>query len=235
MQKPSVVSQEQWTAARKQLLAKEKEFTRLRDELSQERRKLPWVRIDKGYVFESPSGKQTLRDLFAGRRQLIVQHLMFDPSWDAACKSCSFWADEFDAMTAHLAARDVTLVGVSLAPLAKLQAFATRMGWKFKWVSSSGSDFNRDFHVTVTAEDKASGEFYYNYRMIKATGSEQPGISVFYRDDDGTVYHTYSCYSRGLDMMNATYQYLDLTPKGRDEDSLPHPMHWVRLHDAYAA
>jgi predicted dithiol-disulfide oxidoreductase (DUF899 family) len=234
MQKPSVVSQEQWTAARKQLLEKEKEFTRLRDELSEQRRNLPWVRIDKAYAFDGPGGKQTLADLFAGRRQLIVQHLMFDPSWDAACKSCSFWADEFDAMTVHLAARDVTLVGVSIAPLAKLEAFARRMGWKFKWVSSAGCDFNRDFHVTVTAEDRASGEFYYNYRTIKTIGSEQPGISVFYRDDDGTVYHTYSCYSRGLDMMNATYQYLDLTPKGRDEDGLPFPMHWVRLHDAYA-
>ena len=229
------VSREEWIAARKQLLRKEKEFTRLRDQLSAERRALPWVKVEKSYVFDGPNGKETLGDLFAGRRQLIVQHLMFDPSWDVACKSCSFWADEFDAMTVHLAARDVTLVGVFLAPRAKLEAFAWRMGWKFKWLSSSGSDFNRDFHVTVTLEDQARGEFYYNYRMIKATGSEQPGISVFYRDDDRRVYHTYSCYSRGLDMMNATYQYLDLTPKGRDEDGLPFPMQWVRLHDLYAA
>jgi predicted dithiol-disulfide oxidoreductase (DUF899 family) len=234
MQKPNVVSSEQWTAARKQLLAKEKEFTRLRDELSRERRNLPWERIEKSYVFDAPGGKETLADLFAGRHQLIVQHLMFDPSWNEACKSCSFWADTFDGFAIHLAQRDVTLVGVSLAPLEKLDAFAKRMGWKFKWVSSLGSDFNADFHVTVTPQDKAKGEFTYNYRVGKAQGSELPGISVFYRDDDGAIYHTYSCYARGLDMMNAAYHYLDLTPKGRDEDGLPHPMNWVRLHDAYA-
>jgi predicted dithiol-disulfide oxidoreductase (DUF899 family) len=234
MEPHKIVSQDEWIEARKQFLAKEKEFTRLRDELSRERRELPWVRVDKQYLFDGPNGKETLADSFARRPQLIVQHFMFDPSWDAACKSCSFWADGYDGFVVHLAQRNTAFVAVSLAPLAKLEAFKKRMGWTFKWVSSFGSDFNRDYQVSETPEETAKGQAYYNYRIGKPFGSERPGISVFYRDDDGTVFHTYSCYARGLDMMNAAYHYLDLTPKGRDEDGLPHPMSWVRLHDKYA-
>jgi predicted dithiol-disulfide oxidoreductase (DUF899 family) len=230
----AVVSQDEWIEARKRLLAKEKEFTRLRDELSRERRELPWARVEKQYLFEGPNGKETLSDLFAGRHQLIVQHFMFDPSWDAACKSCSFWADGFNGFAIHLEQRDLAFVAVSLAPFGKLAAFKARMGWTFKWVSSLGSDFNHDYQVSETAEEKAKGQAYYNYRMGKPFASERPGISVFYRDDDGAVFHTYSCYARGLDMLNAAYHYLDLVPKGRDEAALPYGMAWVRLHDEYA-
>lgn len=233
MVKHPVVSDGDWIEARKRLLAKEKEFTRLRDELSQARRELPWVRVEKRYVFDGPDGKETLADLFAGRHQLIVQHFMFDPSWDAACKSCSFWADGYSGFFVHLERRDLAFVATSLAPYDKLKAFKERMGWKFKWVSSQGSDFNRDYQVSETPEEKATGQAYYNYRIGRPFGGERPGISVFYRDDDGALFHTYSCYARGLDMMNGAYQYLDLTPKGRDENGLPHPMAWVRLHDQY--
>jgi predicted dithiol-disulfide oxidoreductase (DUF899 family) len=228
-----VVSHEEWIEARKRFLAKEKEFTRLRDELSRERRELPWTRVDKQYVFDGPSGKETLADLFAGHHQLIVQHFMFDPSWDAACKSCSFWADGYNGFFPHLEQRDLAFVAISLAPLDKITAFKQRMGWTFKWVSSLGSDFNRDYQVTETPEEKAKGQAYYNYRIREPFGGERPGISVFYRDDDGAIYHTYSCYARGLDMLNAAYHYLDLTPKGRDEQGLSHPMSWVRRHDEY--
>jgi predicted dithiol-disulfide oxidoreductase (DUF899 family) len=169
-----------------------------------------------------------------GRHQLIVQHFMFDPGWDAGCKSCSFWADGYNGFFAHLEQRDLAFAAVSLAPFDKLGAFKERMGWKFKWVSSLGSDFNRDYQVSETPEEKAKGQAYYNYRIGKSFGSERPGISVFYRDDDGAIFHTYSCYARGLDMMNGAYQYLDLAPKGRDEDGLPYPMAWVRLRDQYA-
>lgn len=230
----AVVSQEEWLEARKRFLEKEKEFTRLRDELSRERRALPWERVEKTYVFEGPGGKETLADLFAGRHQLIVQHLMFDPSWNAACKSCSFWADGFNGFFRHLEQRDLAFAAVSLAPLDKISAFKARMGWSFAWVSSLGSDFNRDYQVSETPEEKASGHSYYNYRQGRPFASERPGVSAFYRDDDGTVFHTYSCYARGLDMLNGAYHYLDIAPKGRDEDGLSHPMAWVRLHDDYA-
>ena len=230
----AVVSEAEWTEARKALLAKEKEFTRLRDALSRERRALPWVRVEKRYVFVGPEGEQTLADLFAGRHQLIVQHLMFDPSWNAACKSCSFWADGYNGFFPHIEQRDTAFVAVSLAPLDNLEAFKRRMGWTFKWVSSLGSDFNGDFQVSETDAEKANGNSYYNYRIGEPFSMERPGTSVFYRDDDGSVFHTYSCYARGLDMMNGAYQYLDLTPKGRDEDALPFSMSWVRLHDEYA-
>jgi predicted dithiol-disulfide oxidoreductase (DUF899 family) len=233
MVKPAVVSQEEWIEARKRFLAKEKEFTRLRDELSRERRELPWTRVDKPYVFDGPSGKETLADLFAGHHQLIVQHFMFDPSWDAACKSCSFWADGYNGFFPHLEQRDLAFVAISLAPLDKITAFKQRMGWTFKWVSSLGSDFNQDYQVTETPEEKAKGQAYYNYRVGEPFGGERPGISVFYRDDDGAIFHTYSCYARGLDMLNGAYHYLDLTPKGRDEQGLSHPMSWVRRHDEY--
>jgi predicted dithiol-disulfide oxidoreductase (DUF899 family) len=228
----ALVSEAEWVEARKRLLAKEKEFTRLRDELNRERREMPWVEVREQYVFDGPNGKETLADLFAGRRQLIVQHFMFDPNWEAACKSCSFWADGYNGFFVHLEQRDVAFVAVSTAPLAKLEAFRRRMGWKFKWVSSQGNDFNQDYQVTDSQEEKASGQSYYNYRLDKTFSSERPGISVFYRDD-GRIFHTYSCYARGLDMLNAAYHYLDLTPKGRDEAGLPYSMAWVRLQDEY--
>jgi predicted dithiol-disulfide oxidoreductase (DUF899 family) len=230
-----VVPQADWLAARKALLEREKAFLRERDALSAARRALPWVRVEKRYVFEGPAGQETLAALFEGRHQLIVQHFMFDPNWEAGCKSCSFWADGYDGAVQHLRQRDVTFVAVSTAPLAKLEAFRRRMGWHFKWVSAAGSDFSRDFYVTYTPEELAAGPVDYNYAPRKISITEMPGTSVFYRDDDDTVYHTYSCYARGLDMMNVAYQYLDLVPKGRDEDGLPFPMTWVRLHDQYTS
>lgn len=230
-----VVSREDWIAARKAFLQREKEFTRLRDQLSAERRALPWVRVAKEYLFEGPDGRETLSDLFAGRSQLIVQHLMLGPDWDEACKSCSFWADSYNGIDVHLAARDVTFVAVSSAPYPRITAFKARMCWTFKWVSSAGSDFNRDYHVTFSPQELQEGEVYYNYEWTKLAGTEMPGTSVFYKDAVGTVFHTYSCYSRGLDTLNGAYQYLDLAPKGRDEAELPYPMAWVRLHDRYGA
>jgi predicted dithiol-disulfide oxidoreductase (DUF899 family) len=235
MIKHDVVSQDTWLKARRELLAKEKEFTRLRDELSENRRQLPWVKIDKRYVFDGPNGKETLGDLFAGRRQLIVQHFMFAPDWDAGCKSCSFWADNFNGITAHLNQRDVSFVAISRAPLETLQAFERRMGWSFKWLSSLGGDFNFDFGVSVTPEEMGKGQVTYNYASRKPFSPEMPGLSVFYRDDDGAIYHTYSCYARGLDMLNTAYHLLDLVPNGRDEAALPYPMAWVKLRDQYAA
>jgi predicted dithiol-disulfide oxidoreductase (DUF899 family) len=233
MESHRVVSKDQWIEERKGLLAKEKEFTRLRDQLSRERRELSWVRVDKEYVFEGPNGKQSLGELFAGRQQLIAYHLMFDPSWEEACSRCSFWADNFNGVLVHLNQRDVNIVAISRAPLAKLAAFRQRMGWTFDWVSSFGSDFNHDYGVSFTSNQLGQGEVIYNYRPIKNSMSERPGISVFYKDKEGTIFHTYSCYARGLDMLNVAYHYLDLTPKGRDEDGLPFPMAWVRYHDAY--
>ena len=234
MTEHQVVTRDQWIEARKHLLAREKEFTRLRDQLSQARRDLPWVRVDKQYVFDSPAGKETLGDLFDGRSQLVVYHFMFAPEWEAGCKSCSFWADNFERNVVHLKARDVTMVAISRAPLAKLDAFAKRLGWTFKWVSSGGNDFNVDYHVSSTPEERTNGEFGYNYRRIKSSMPDLPGISVFYRDDDGAIYHTYSCFARGLDMMNAAYHYLDRVPKGRYEaGQQPHAMAWVRYRDSY--
>jgi predicted dithiol-disulfide oxidoreductase (DUF899 family) len=228
-----VVSREEWIAARKNLLAKEKEFTRLRDRLSQERRDLPWMRIDKPYVFDGPGGRESLVDLFAGRSQLIVQHFMFDPSWDEGCKSCSFWVDNFNGIDIHLAHRDVTLVLVSKAPLDTVEPYRRRMGWTLKWVSSFDNDFNRDFNVSFTEEERQQGRACYNYALGGFGASEAPGISVFYKNADGAVFHTYSCYARGLDMLNGAYHLLDLTPKGRDEANLPSTMAWLRHHDRY--
>jgi predicted dithiol-disulfide oxidoreductase (DUF899 family) len=229
-----VVSREAWLEARKALLAREKEFTRLRDELSDARRHLPWVRVTKPYVFDAPDGQETLADLFDGRSQLVIYHFMFAPEWEEGCPSCSFWADNFERNVVHLAARDVTLVAISRAPLAKIEAFRKRLGWTFKWVSSEGNDFNFDYHVSFAPEARAEGEIFYNYRPFKSSMSELPGISVFYRDASGVIFHTYSCYARGLDMMNVAYHYLDLVPKGRDEaDQRPHPQAWVRYRDSY--
>jgi predicted dithiol-disulfide oxidoreductase (DUF899 family) len=229
-----VVSREAWLEARKALLAREKDFTRLRDELSDARRNLPWVRVTKAYVFDAPDGQETLADLFDGHSQLVVYHFMFAPEWEEGCPSCSFWADNFERNVVHLAARDVTLVAISRAPLAKIEAFRKRLGWTFKWVSSEGNDFNFDYHVSFAPEARAKGEIFYNYRPFKSSMSELPGISVFYRDASGVIFHTYSCYARGLDMMNVAYHYLDLVPKGRDEaDQRPHPQAWVRYRDSY--
>ncbi len=233
MQPHKIVSREEWVEARKALMAHEKEFTRARDRLSEERRALPWVKVEKNYAFETPEGKKTLSDLFKGKHQLVVQHFMFAPEWSEGCKSCSFWADGFDRLAPHLAARDTAFVAISRAPLEKLLAFRKRMGWAFDWVSSAGSDFNYDYAVSFTPEQTRSGAKTYNFGTSPFGVEEAPGISVFYRDAAGDIFHTYSCFARGLDMMNAAYQYLDLTPLGRHEEGLPYPMDWVRLHDQY--
>jgi predicted dithiol-disulfide oxidoreductase (DUF899 family) len=227
-----IVTPTQWIQARKALLAKEKEFTQLRDELSRQRRELPWERVEKTYVFDGPDGKAALPELFEGKSQLIVYHFMFDPSWDAGCKSCSFWADNYNPAIVHLRHRDVNLVAVSKAPLDQIMAYRKRMGWTFKWFSSFGNDFNSDYHVSHTAEELARGEGYYNYTRQKPYASESPGISVFFKDPDGAVFHTYSTYARGLDMLNGTYHLLDLVPKGRDESG--RNQFWVRRHDEYS-
>lgn len=228
-----VVSKDLWLRERKKLLAKEKEFTRARDQLSELRRNLPWFKVEKKYVFEGPGGEETLSDLFAGRSQLVVYHFMFDPAWEEGCKSCSFWADNYDRIIVHLNHRDVTMLGISKAPFKKLEAFKKRMGWSFKWVSSFGTDFNRDYHVSFTAEELDKGNAYYNYRLGTFPATEAPGISVFFKEENGDVFHTYSCYARGLDMLNGAYHYLDLVPKGRDEAGLPYTMAWLRHHDKY--
>jgi predicted dithiol-disulfide oxidoreductase (DUF899 family) len=234
MQPHKLVSREEWLAARKAHLAKEKEFTRARDELSRQRRELPWVKVDKAYAFDGPDGKQTLGDLFDGRSQLIVYHFMFGPGWEQGCPSCSFLADHFDGALVHLAHRDVTLLAVSRAPLPEIEAFKQRMGWRFKWVSSHGNDFNRDYHVSFSKDELADGKVFYNYRMDKFPSEEAPGASVFYKDANGDIFHTYSAYARGLDILAGTYNYLDLVPKGRDEAELPWTMAWIRHHDRYA-
>jgi predicted dithiol-disulfide oxidoreductase (DUF899 family) len=226
-----VVTREQWYAASKELLAQEKEFTRLRDELSQRRRALPWVRVEHPYTFQGAEGARTLSDLFEGKSQLVVYHLMFAPEWEAACKSCSFWADGFSSSVIHLAHRDVSFAAVSRAPVPKLAAYAKRMGWTFPWLSSEGSSFNYDFAVSFTEQQRASEESVYNYGTQCAHASDMPGFSVFHKREPGVVFHTYSCFSRGIDMMNATYQIIDLVPKGRDEHD--GNMRWLRRHDEY--
>jgi predicted dithiol-disulfide oxidoreductase (DUF899 family) len=227
MTKHAIVSHEEWTAARKRFLAKERELTHLRDQLSRERRELPWERVEKKYVFESENGRETLADLFGKNSQLMVYHFMYDPDWEIGCPSCSFWADNFNGIIAHLNQRDVSMVAISRAPLQKLQAQARRFGWTFKWVSSFGSDFNFDYSVSFSPEALARDEAFYNYGAERVKGSERPGISAFFKDGDH-VFHTYSTYARGIDMMNNAYNYLDLAPKGRDEDGLPYPMAWVK-------
>lgn len=228
-----VVSGAEWLAARKELLAKEKEFTRLRDELSRERREMPWEKVEKKYVFEGANGKETLADLFDGRSQLIVYHFMMGPGWKEGCPSCSFLADAFDSAVIHLAQRDTSFVAISRATLPEIHAFHKRMGWKFKWVSSNGTDFNYDYRVSFTKEEIASGKPFYNYETIFFPSEEGPGLSVFYKKD-GEVFHTYSTYARGLDILLPTYNFLDMTAKGRDEAGMkPHAMAWVRHHDRY--
>jgi predicted dithiol-disulfide oxidoreductase (DUF899 family) len=229
-----VVSQQEWIASRKELLRKEKEFTRLRDELSQQRRELPWEKVEKEYVFEGPNGKQSLGELFGKKSQLIVYHFMFGPGWEAGCPSCSYTADHFDGSRVHLANRDVTLAVISRAPIAQIEAFQKRMGWKFPWVSSFHTDFNRDYRVSFTKDEMAKGKVNYNYDMVEFPCEEAPGASVFYKSDAGEIFHTYSAYARGLDMLVGAYNFLDLAPKGRDEDGLAFSMAWVRHHDRYA-
>src|SRR5262245_49946332 len=231
MEKHKVVSRDEWIASRKELLREEKEFTRLRDRLSQKRRDLPWERVDKPYVFEGPNGKETLPQLFDGRSQLVVYHFMYGLESETPCKSCSFWADNFERNVVHLAHRDVTMIAVSRAPLSRLEAFKRRMGWSFKWVSSGGSDFNFDYHVSFTPEEIAAGEVFYNFKVQAPKAREREGHSIFYKDERGTVYHTYSCYDRGNDKLNVHYHYLDLVPKGRDEGG--RGPYWVRRHDEY--
>lgn len=233
MENHPVASHLEWVEARKRLLAKEKEFTRLRDELSRERRALPWERVEKNYVFDGSEGKKTLAQLFDGRHQLIVYHFMFAPDWQEGCQSCSFWADNFNGIPVHLRQRDVNFVAVSRAPIAKLEVFKKRMGWSFPWYSSGDGDFNFDYHVSFRPEELARGAVAYNYRQQKTGMTDLVGISVFYRDDDGRIFHTYSTFSRGVDMLNGAYHYLDLVPKGRDEDGLSYTQAWVRHHDRY--
>ena len=236
MEKPNVVSHEQWTQARLELLAAEKEFTRQRDALTHRRMAMPWERIEKNYVFDTTDGKRALAELFEGRRQLLVQHFMLGPGWEEGCKSCSYMADHTDGMNPHLRQRDVTFLAISRAPLAEIERFRRRMGWKFKWVSSNGSDFNYDFGVSFRPEEVAQGKVYYNYSdKWPYPHAELPGVSVFYKDETDAVFHTYSTYGRGVEVMMGTYNMLDLTPKGRDEDELKSTMQWVRHHDRYEA
>ena len=231
---PQIVSETEWLVARKDLLTREKEFNRLRDELSRHRRDLPWVKIDKEYVFDGPDGKETLADLFDGRSQLIVYHFMFGPDWEEGCKSCSLLADHFDGANWHLPQRDVTFVVVSRAPQSEFEPYKKRMGWRFKWVSSHGNEFNFDYRVSFTKEEEVTGKVYYNYGMGEFISDELPGLSVFYKNEDGKIFHTYSTYARGLDILVGTYNFLDLVPKGRNENP-ESTMDWVRRHDQYDA
>ena len=225
-----IVSQAEWLQASKIQLAKEKEFTRLREELAQARRALPWVKVEKDYVFEAPEGKVTLADLFGGKGQLIVQHFMFGPDWNEGCPSCSFWTDTFNGIDVHLAHRDTAFVLVSRGPIDRLEAYRKRMGWNLRWVSSPGNDFNFDFAVSFPPDETA---LEYNFGTIKPHGQENPGVTAFRRGDDGAIYRTYSTYARGIDTLNGAYQLLDITSKGRDEEGLPFSMAWVRRHDKY--
>jgi predicted dithiol-disulfide oxidoreductase (DUF899 family) len=229
-----VVSDADWLEARRSLLAREKEFTRLRDELTSQRQELPWRKLNNAYRFLGPDGEESLGDLFAGKRQLVIYHFMFGPDWDEGCPSCSFWADNFNGVDIHLAHRDTTLLAVSNTALDKINAYKNRMGWTFKWVSSMGSDFNQDFHVTFTADEMAQEKMNYNYEKTNFPASEAPGISVFFKDESGEIFHTYSAYARGLDLINGAYNILDLTPIGRDEKGPDkHNMYWLCRRDQY--
>ena len=232
MNTPNIGTRDEWIEARAKLLDREKDLNRQRDELAEQRRQLPWVRIDKDYRFEGPDGERSLRDLFDGRTQLLVCHFMFGPDWEEGCPSCSFWADSYDGTSVHLAHRDVTFVCVSRAPYLKLAAYKTRMGWTFPWFSSAPSDFNFDFGVSFTPGQQANGGDY-NFTRLEHPPEEAPGLSAFAIDKSGDLFHTYSTYSRGLDPLNTAYQLLDLAPRGRDEDNLAWTMEWLRRHDAY--
>jgi len=231
--RPRIVSRNEWLAARKKLLVKEKQLTHQRDAISAERRELPWVKVEKNYVFDGPNGKETLADLFNGKSQLVVYHFMFGPEWNEGCPSCSFSMDHTDGTLVHLAQRDVAFVAVSLAPISKIEAFKKRMGWRFNWVSSYGTDFNYDYHVSFTEEEMAKGKVYYNFDLSEFPSEQAPGVSVFSKDEPGNIFHTYSTYARGTDPLVGTYNYLDLVPNGRSEDGLAFSMSWVRHHDRY--
>lgn len=233
MKNQNVVTADEWLTARQELLHREKDFTQARDELSKARREMPWHKVTSDYVFDGPDGSETLADLFGGKNQLIIYHFMFGPEWQEGCPSCSFWADNFDHIDVHLEQRDIAFLAVSRASLSTLDAYKQRMGWRFKWVSSFGNSFNFDYQASFTPEAMKNGSVYYNYHETQFPSEEAPGISVFFRDDRGDIYHTYSCYARGLDMLNGAYHYMDLTPKGRDEDELAYPMAWVCRHDQY--
>jgi predicted dithiol-disulfide oxidoreductase (DUF899 family) len=228
-----IVSHEEWLKARLQLLDAEKEFTRQRDAVTRRIRAMPWERVEKSYQFEGPNGVVSLADLFAGRSQLLIYHFMFNPDWEAGCKSCSFWADNFNGIPIHLNHRDVTFTAISRAPFTKLDAYKKRMGWTFPWVSSHGSDFNYDYYVSFTPEQNSASKALYNYRARSTALPDEVGISVFYKNESGELFHTYSCYSRGVDLLNGAYNYLDLVPKGRDEDGFKFSMEWLRRHDEY--
>jgi len=233
MEQNKIVSHDQWIAARKAYLAEEKAFSRTRDALAKKRRELPWEKVEKKYVFDTAKGKETLADLFGGKSQLIIYHFMLGPDWEAGCPSCSLLADHFDGAVVHLAQRDVSFVVVSRAPLPQIEKFKARMGWRFKWVSSFGSEFNHDYQVSASAEEKATGQAMYNYEMTTFPSEERPGASVFFKNKAGEVFHTYSTYGRGLDILIGAYNFLDLAPKGRDEAGLAYGMAWVRHHDRY--
>ena len=235
METPRIVSRDEWFAARRDLLIKEKALTRAHDALSAERRRLPMVRIEKPYVFETPGGRRTLAELFDGRSQLMIYHFMMGSDWVEGCPSCSFLADHIDGATVHLAHRDVTLACVSRAPLANIEAFKKRMGWRFTWASSLESDFNRDYAVSFTDAEIAGGRALYNFETSPFPLEEAPGLSVFFKSESGDVLHAYSTYARGLETLIGTYHYLDCAPKGRDEDGLAFTMSWVRHHDRYDA
>lgn len=230
---PPVVSPEAWLAARRELLLEEKKLLRLQDQLAARRRELPWVRIDHAYVFAGPAGPVTLADLFAGRSQLVIQHFMLGPGWEQGCKSCSFMMDHFNAAAVHLPARDTAFAAISHAPISEILPFTQRMGWNVNWVSAHGTTFNQDFHVSFSEAEMATGEVYYNYGKRPFPVEEAPGVSVFAKADDGTVYHTYSTYGRGVEFIMGTYHILDLTPKGRDEEGMEYGMEWLRHHDRY--
>jgi len=230
--KQRVVSGPAWVRARKALLLKEKKFNRVRDALARERRKLPWEKVEKEYIFETEQGAETLAQLFGTKSQLVVYHFMFNPAAESGCKHCSFWADNFDGIDIHLAHRDVNFLAISRASLSKIRAFKKRMGWTFTWVSSAGNDFNFDYGVSFRPEDLRSGKASYNYARVKSEMGDREGVSVFARDPSGQIFHTYSTYARGIDMLNGAYNFLDLVPKGRGEEGGP-PQQWVRHHDRY--
>lgn len=229
----TIVTREEWLEARREFLAAEKAFTRQRDALSKARRELPWVKVDQEYVFDGPNGTETLSDLFDGRSQLIVYHFMYGPEWTEGCPSCSFWADNYNDVIVHLNHRDMSMVSVSRTKLDNIDAYKKRMGWDFKWVSSLNNNFNYDFHVSATAEQLEAKSMTYNFAENDWASEEMPGISVFYKNDEGEIFHTYSTYSRGLDMLNGAYHLMDLTPKGRDEAGLPWTMAWLKRNDSY--
>lgn len=233
MAQQKIVTRDEWLSARRTLMSKEKAFTKARDDLSRERQSLPWVKIDADYVFEGTDGPETLSDLFDGRSQLMVYHFMFGADWDEGCPSCSFWADGYNGIIPHLNARDVSLVAISTAPIEKLAAYRQRLGWSFKWLSAAGNTFNQDFGVTFSEEDLAQEDNNYNFGANRFNGPEAPGLSVFAKNEDGGIFHTYSAFARGLDMFNGAYHYLDAVPKGRDEDGLPFTMAWLKRRDSY--